>query len=121
MRTVLRWMPKRRAASRWLRPSTWQAWRTRAYSSTGFILTLPAAQFGRKIGRRRTFLPPWPDTPPAASVRDFHSAALTGLSQSKIGLKTIKAMVEKDLGYLPRVAVAITSARSYLALLGRAA
>ena len=29
LRTVLRWMPKRRAASRWLSPSTWQAWRTR--------------------------------------------------------------------------------------------
>jgi S-(hydroxymethyl)glutathione dehydrogenase/alcohol dehydrogenase len=29
LRTVLRWIPKRRAASRWLRPSTWQAWRTR--------------------------------------------------------------------------------------------
>ena len=42
-------MPNRRAASRWLIPSTWQARRTRAYSSTGFILTLPAVQPGRKI------------------------------------------------------------------------
>ena len=54
----LRSMPNRRAASRWLNPSTWQACRTRAYSSTGFILTLPAARIGRKIRRRRTFTPP---------------------------------------------------------------
>ena len=40
-----------RAASRWLKPSTWQAWRTRAYSSAGFIITLPAAQTaGRYAG-----------------------------------------------------------------------
>ena len=41
-------MPNRRAASRWLNPSTWQAWRTRAYSSTAFILTLPATQMAGK-------------------------------------------------------------------------
>src|SRR3954447_1151252 len=67
-------MPKRRAASRWLSPSTWQAWRTRAYSSTAFILTLPAVRTGRKIRRRLFTPPPRPDTP-AASVRDFLSAA----------------------------------------------
>src|SRR4051794_36127131 len=69
-------MPKRRAASRWLSPSTWQAWRTRAYSSTAFILTLPAVRTGRKIRRRLFTPPPRPDTP-AASVRDFLSAAYT--------------------------------------------
>src|SRR3954447_23311498 len=69
-------MPKRRAASRWLSPSTWQAWRTRAYSSTAFILTLPAVRTGRKIRRRLFPPPPRPDTP-AASVRDFLSAAYT--------------------------------------------
>src|SRR4051794_18986071 len=67
-------MPKRRAASRWLSPSTWQAWRTLAYSSTAFILTLPAVRTGRKIRRRLFTPPPRPDTP-AASVRDFLSAA----------------------------------------------
>src|SRR4051812_6139714 len=71
-------MPKRRAASRWLSPSTWQAWRTRAYSSTAFILTLPAVRTGRKIRRRLFTPPPRPDTP-AASVRDFLSAAYTGV------------------------------------------
>src|SRR4051812_20973414 len=71
-------MPKRRAASRWLSPSTWQAWRTRAYSSTAFILTLPAVRTGRKIRRRLFTPPPRPDTP-AASVRDFLSAAHTAL------------------------------------------
>src|SRR3954470_18541961 len=69
-------MPKRRGASRWLSPSTWQAWRTRAYSSTAFILTLPAVRTGRKIRRRLFTPPPRPDTP-AASVRDFLSAAYT--------------------------------------------
>src|SRR4051812_38961955 len=69
-------MPKRRAASRWLSPSTWQAWRTRAYSSTAFILTLPAVRTGRKV-RRRLFTPPPRPDPPAASVRDFLSAAYT--------------------------------------------
>src|SRR4051812_46559075 len=72
--TVFGSMPKRRAASRWLSPSTWQAWRTRAYSSTAFILTLPAVRTGRKIRRRLFTPPPRPDTP-AASVRDFLSAA----------------------------------------------
>src|SRR3954466_11538963 len=67
-------MPKRRAASRWLSPSTWQAWRPRAYSSTAFILTLPAVRTGRKIRRRLFTPPPRPDTP-AASVMDFLSAA----------------------------------------------
>src|SRR3954452_6946333 len=67
-------MPKRRAASRWLSPSTWQAWRPRAYSSTAFILTLPAVRTGRKIRRRLFTPPPRPDAP-AASVRDFLSAA----------------------------------------------
>src|SRR5947209_6553314 len=70
-------MPKRRAASRWLSPSTWQAWRTRAYSSTAFILTLPAVRTGRKIRRRLFTPPPRPDAP-AASVRDFLSAAYSG-------------------------------------------
>src|SRR5689334_11453274 len=73
-------MPKRRAASRWLSPSTWQAWRTRAYSSTAFILTLPAVRTGRKIRRRLFTPPPRPDTP-AASVRDFLSAAYTAVER----------------------------------------
>src|SRR5215212_2801521 len=36
-------MPKRRAASRWLSPSTWQAWRTRPYSSTESIPAFPGS------------------------------------------------------------------------------
>ena len=35
--TVRGSMPNRRAASRWLSPSIWTAWRTRPYSSTPFI------------------------------------------------------------------------------------
>src|SRR5689334_2331137 len=77
-------MPKRRAASRWLSPSTWQAWRTRAYSSTAFILTLPAVRTGRKIRRRLFTPPPRPDTP-AASVRDFLSAAYTASRRGHCG------------------------------------
>src|SRR3954452_5826278 len=67
-------MPKRRAASRWLSPSTWQAWRTRAYSSTAFILTLPAVRTGRKI-RRRLFTPPPRADRPADSLRESLSPA----------------------------------------------
>src|SRR3954471_22069657 len=78
-------MPKRRAASRWLSPSTWQAWRTRAYSSTAFILTLPAVRTGRKIRRRLFTPPPRPDTP-AASVRDFLSAAYTRTDEHVLGI-----------------------------------
>src|SRR4051812_38247297 len=77
-------MPKRRAASRWLSPSTWQAWRTRAYSSTAFILTLPAVRTGRKIRRRLFTPPPRPDTP-AASVRDFLSAAYSSPCHRVVG------------------------------------
>src|SRR3954463_4429736 len=36
-------MPNRRAASRWLSPSTWQAWRTRPYSSTENIPAFPGS------------------------------------------------------------------------------
>src|SRR5690349_8635648 len=85
-------MPKRRAASPWLSPSTWQAWRTRAYSSTAFILTLPAVRTGRKIRRRLFTPPPRPDTP-AASVRDFLSAAYTA---------AIDAILEADLAAPPK-------------------
>src|SRR3954465_3549239 len=86
-------MPKRRAASRWLSPSTWQAWRTRAYSSTAFILPLPAVRTGRKIRRRLFTPPPRPDTP-AASVRDFLSAAYNRAGADEIPMtQEIAAMM----------------------------
>ena len=57
--TVSRAMPNRLAASRWLRPSTWQASRTRRYRSTVYIL--PPA-ISKKIEAYR-----WQSsTPPAA-------------------------------------------------------
>src|SRR4051794_1646113 len=88
-------MPKRRAASRWLSPSTWQAWRTRAYSSTAFILTLPAVRTGRKIRRRLFTPPPRPDTP-AASVRDFLSAAYNLLADCARDALALAAALDRE-------------------------
>ena len=57
--TVSRAMPNRLAASRWLRPSTWQASRTRRYRSTVYILP---PSISKKIEGYR-----WQNfTPPAA-------------------------------------------------------
>src|SRR5215217_3599031 len=70
-------MPNRRAASRWLSPSTWQAWRTRAYSSTENIPAFPGS-FRTSQGKatpRYSLVPPRPDYP-AASVAHHSSAAL---------------------------------------------
>src|SRR4051812_35704936 len=69
-------MPNSRAACRWLIPSTWQARRTRAYKSTIFIPQAFRSPLRRKARQRANFAPPQPDYP-AASVRDFLSAALT--------------------------------------------
>src|SRR5437764_6048291 len=71
-------MPKRRAASRWLSPSTWQAWRTRPYSSTENIPAFPGSfrTSLRTAMSRYAFVPPRPDYP-AASVAYLSSAALT--------------------------------------------
>src|SRR3954451_3246772 len=70
-------MPKRRAASRWLSPSTWQAWRTRPYSSTENIPAFPGSfrTSLRTAMPRYAFVPPRPDYP-TASVAYFSSAAL---------------------------------------------
>src|SRR3954471_3306423 len=68
-------MPNSRAACRWLIPSTWQARRTRAYRSTTFIPQAFRSPLRRKARQRANFAPPQPDYP-AASVRDFLSAAL---------------------------------------------
>src|SRR4051812_42057278 len=70
-------MPKRRAASRWLSPSTWQAWRTRPYSSTENIPAFPGSfrTSLRMAMPRYAFVPPRPDYP-AASVAYLSSAAL---------------------------------------------
>ena len=55
--TVARAMPNRLAASRWLRPSTWQASRTRRYRSTVYILP---PSISKKIEgyRWQSFTPP---------------------------------------------------------------
>src|SRR3954452_16303250 len=79
LRTVLRWMPKRRAASRWLSPSTWQAWRTRPSSSTENIPAFPGSfrTRSKKALSRYSLVPPRPDYPAAVSVEHFVSAALS--------------------------------------------
>src|SRR3954465_11253859 len=69
-------MPNSRAACRWLIPSTWQARRPRAYRSPTFIPQAFRSPLRRKARQRSNFAPPQPDYP-AASVRDFLSAALT--------------------------------------------
>src|SRR5689334_23410906 len=72
-------MPKRRAASRWLSPSTWQAWRTLPYSSTENIPRLPARSDrargrhqGGTVWHRRGRA-----TQPAVSEGHFLTAAYT--------------------------------------------
>src|SRR3954466_11697971 len=69
-------MPNSRVACRWLIPSTWQARRIRAYKSTTFIPQAFRSPLRRKARQRANFAPPQPDYP-AASVRDFLSAALS--------------------------------------------
>src|SRR5881227_1903082 len=73
-------MPKRRAASRWLSPSTWQAWRTLPYSSTENIPRLPARS-DRAQGRHQggtVWHRRGRDTQPAVSEGHFLTAAYTG-------------------------------------------
>ena len=55
--TVSRAMPNRLAASRWLRPSTWQASRTRRYRSTVYILP-PSIPKKIEDYRWQSFTPP---------------------------------------------------------------
>ena len=55
--TVSRAMPNRLAASRWLRPSTWQASRTRRYRSTVYILP-PSISKKIEDYRWQSFTPP---------------------------------------------------------------
>src|SRR4051794_34477628 len=71
-------MPKRRAASRWLSPSTWQARRTRPSSSTENIPAFPGSfrTRSKKALSRYSLVPPRPDYPAAVSVAHFVSAAL---------------------------------------------
>ena len=77
--TVSRAMPNRLAASRWLRPSTWQASRTRRYRSTVYILP---PSISKKIEgyRWQSFTPPaaveipplpWTNLSPPFSSRCF--------------------------------------------------
>src|SRR3954466_12949995 len=75
-------MPNSRVACRWLIPSTWQARRIRAYKSTTFIPQAFRSPPGRKARQRSNFAPPRPDYP-AASVRDFLSAALTRIAPTR--------------------------------------
>ena len=77
--TVSRAMPNRLAASRWLRPSTWQASRTRRYRSTVYILP---PSISKKIEGYR-----WQSfTPPAAGKsRRFRGLICHRRSQSRNG------------------------------------
>src|SRR5215211_6070300 len=81
-------MPKRRAASRWLSPSTWQAWRSRPYSSTENIPALsgPWRASPKKAMTRYSFVPARPDYP-VASVAYFSTAALNELRQRQQELR----------------------------------
>src|SRR4051794_677966 len=75
-------MPKRRAASRWLSPSTWQAWRTLPYSSTENIPRLPARS-DRAQGRHQggtVWHRRGRDTQPAVSEGHFLTAAYSRAS-----------------------------------------
>src|SRR3954462_8320325 len=77
-------MPKRRAASRWLSPSTWQAGRTLPYSSTENIPRLPARS-DRAQGRHQggtVWHRRGRDTQPAVSEGHFLTAAYNSLSNS---------------------------------------
>src|SRR4051794_26883009 len=77
-------MPKRRAASRWLSPSTWQAWRTLPYSSTENIPRLPARS-DRARGRHQggtVWHRRGRDTQPAVSEGHFLTAAYTPLDEA---------------------------------------
>ena len=79
--TVSRAMPNRLAASRWLRPSTWQASRTRRHRSTVYILP---PSISKKIEGYR-----WQRfTPPAAGKsRRFRGLICHRRSQSMISVK----------------------------------
>src|SRR3954451_16301889 len=97
-------MPKRRAASRWLSPSTWQAWRTRPSSSTENIPAFPGSfrTRSKKALSRYSLVPPRPDYPAAVSVAHFVSAALnSALLEDFPVLQRRLLVTEKDSpGYL---------------------
>src|SRR4051795_1517106 len=87
-------MPKRRAASRWLSPSTWQAWRTLPYSSTENIPRLPARS-DRAQGRHQggtVWHRRGRDTQPAVSEGHFLTAAYTN------GFPVEKVRISYELG-----------------------
>src|SRR3954451_21841617 len=99
-------MPKRRAASRWLSPSTWQAWRTRPYSSTENITAFPGSfrTSLRTAMPRYAFVPPRPDYP-AAPVAHFSSAALSArLHEAEEGaaLVEVEVTIGPGQGHLRR-------------------
>ena len=85
--TVFGSIPNSRAACRWLIPSTWQARRTRAYRSTTFIPQAFHPPSGRKARQRPNFSAPPPPDYPAASVRDFLSAALSLAGTAKLNVR----------------------------------
>src|SRR5689334_20920377 len=93
-------MPKRRAASRWLSPSTWQAWRTLPYSSTENIPRLPARSDrargrhqGGTVWHRRGRA-----TQPAVSEGHFLTAAYTwqALGEDRAGAGGVGAAQAAD-------------------------
>src|SRR5213076_802522 len=77
--TVRGSIPKRRAASRRLIPSTYTARRTCPYSSTRFIPPPTSAAY-RQMGYCCRIFTPVQPVYPAASVRDFLSGALSTLT-----------------------------------------
>ena len=90
--TVSRAMPNRLAASRWLRPSTWQASRTRRYRSTVYILP---PSISKKIEGYR-----WQSfTPPAAGKsRPFRGLICHRRSHRSHSLHSISI---RSIGKLP--------------------
>src|SRR3954451_9447344 len=101
-------MPKRRAASRWLSPSTWQAWRTLPYSSTENIPRLPARS-DRAQGRHQggtVWHRRGRDTQPTVSEGHFLTAAYIFASPNTLGHSANGRLV-----------VTITEVRSYSRLI----
>ena len=107
--TVARAMPNRLAASRWLRPSTWQASRTRRYRSTVYILPPSISKKDRRLqvaefhSARGWEIPPLPWTnlsPPFSQERDqLDPAFLPWLPQQRGASSAARLGIQ--LGQLP--------------------
>ena len=88
--TVARAMPNRLAASRWLRPSTWQASRTRRYRSTVYILPPSISKKDRRLqvaefySARGWEIPPLPWTNLSPPFSHFVFRAGTATASTRI-------------------------------------